>query len=107
MEAGKLEHLIDIAAKVSTDTGGDVIVTYTPLGSIWCNIISQKGYQAFESAKVNARQLIRVQMRYRTDLNAGDRITWNGYVYSIIAPIDRSEQRKGFLWVTAQAVGEV
>jgi SPP1 family predicted phage head-tail adaptor len=103
MQAGKLDRLISIQEPVETNVGGELTLTYGTAVQVWAHVISQKGNEAFEAARINAKDNIRVCIRYRTITDKW-RITWEGQNYNIVN-IDRSEKRKGNLWMTCQCVG--
>jgi len=103
---GKLDKLIEIQKFVEINDSGDVKKTWQKVDDVWAEIISQKGSEAFESARTNARQTIRVRIRYRDDLEVSWRIVWDGQNYNVIAR-DATERRKGNLWFTAEVKAAV
>lgn len=104
MEPGILDQEIELFSIVESNEGGELTRTPTSLGTVWGHVITERGSEAFESARVNAREAIRVLLRYRDDVNTEGRLRWMNQTYNIIR-VDRSERRKGNLWVTAQVVG--
>ena len=104
MQIGKLDQWVTIASPTVTNTLGSVTETYANIATVRARVISEKGTEAFESARVNAREKIRVQMRYRTDITNKWRLTWMGQNYNVIVT-DRSLKRAGEIWVTAELVG--
>lgn len=106
MQAGKLDTLIDIQSVTESNVGGEVTETLGTAIPVWAYILSQKGSEAFEAARLNATDNIRVCIRYRDDVNVKWRITWAGQSYNI-TNVDRSDRRLGVLWLMAQALGAV
>ena len=106
MRAGDLDQRITLQSVSEENDSGSLIQTYNDMASVWAKVISQRGSEAFEAARTNARETIRVGMRYRSDVTDKWRLKWLGQAYNIVA-VDRSMARSGELWVTAQAVGAV
>lgn len=107
MQAGNLDQQIKLFSVTESTPEGELDLQYQYVCTVWSRIISQKGSEAFESAKLNAKETIRVLVRYRDDVTAKWQIEWQGRKYSVVTPPDRSERRKGNLWLTCQAVGIV
>lgn len=104
MRSGELNQLIKLQSPTIEKVEGEIQTTWADVADVWAKVISQKGSDAFETARLNAKETIRLQMHYRTDVNAKWRIIWQERIYSIVAPPDRSQHRHGEMWVTAQAV---
>lgn len=104
MFSGKLEHEILLQTLQETNVQGENKQTWVTIATVWANIISQRGSEAFEAARINARQTLRILIRYRDDVDTSSRIEWQGQQYNIIA-VDRTNRRKGELWITAQVMG--
>lgn len=100
---GKLDNLVILESLSTTNTSGSVTNSYSTVATLWAHIISERGQEALQSARVNYREKIRVCIRYREDVTAKHRLTWEGRAYNILA-IDRTDRRKGFLWLTCEAV---
>jgi len=104
MKIGELDQLITLYSLVETDDEGSLEQSLTDEGDVWGRVISQRGTEAFESARVNARETIRVMIRYRSDVTTKWRIGWMGQTYRIMT-VDRTGHRHGELWLTAEVVG--
>lgn len=105
MSAGKLDQRIQLQRRVEENTGGDLELTYQNVGSpVWAEVISQRGSEAFESARVNARETVRIRVRFRPDIDVDWRIVWDEQPYTIKG-CDRSQRRAGWLWFTAEIAG--
>ena len=100
MKTGDLEHRITLQELVETNTQGSLTQAWTTVDTVWAKVISQRGSEAFESARANARETIRIMMRYR-EINIKWRLVWFGQNYHI-KHIDRSMVRRGELWITAE-----
>ncbi len=97
----KQNQKVTFESKVVTNDHGETVVTWTAQGSEWAEILTARGNEALASAKENAREVIRLRIRYRNDVSTDWRLTWNGQAYYVQA-VDRSMQRAGELWITAQ-----
>lgn len=107
MQTGKLDQRVIIQALTVTQNDlGESLQSYATLATVWGHVMSQRGQEAFEAARVNARETIRVQVRYRDDVTLKHRIQWQSQTYNIIA-LDRSSRRDGYLWLTAEVNGAV
>ena len=103
MNIGELDQVIKLHSVVETNDEGSLAQTVTKVETVFGKVTSQRGSEAFESARVNARETIRVLIRYRDDLTVKWKLEWLGQMYNIIVA-DRSGHRKGELWLTAQVV---
>lgn len=105
MQIGKMDQRVILqSATEAGNSSGEVVKTYTTAATVWAHVISQKGNEAFESARTNAKRTIRVLIRYRGDVDLKWRAVWNGENYNIV-DVDRSMRRDGQLWFTAEVVG--
>jgi SPP1 family predicted phage head-tail adaptor len=106
VKAGDLDQRITLQALSEVNESGELVQSYATKAIVWAKLISWKGTEALEAARVNAREYIRIGIRYRDDVNDTWRVLWGGRTYGIIH-LDRTGRRKGELWVTVESVGEV
>ena len=104
MEIGKLDQIINLLSYTEVDTDGEISGSYTDEGETFARVITQKGSEAFEAARTKSKEIIRVMIRYRDDVNEQWRLTWQGREYSIVAPPDVSGHRRGEIWLTCEMV---
>lgn len=104
MKTGQLDQQIVIQSLSETSDAGSLTRAWSTLATVFGHVITQRGGEAFEAARVNARETIRVMIRYRADITTKHRLQWASQSYDITA-VDRSGRRKGELWLTAQVVG--
>ncbi len=102
MDIGELDQLITLESPNATAVEGQVKSTWTRVDVVYGKVISQKGNESFEAARTKSRALIRVKIRFRSDVLPTWRIQWGGKVYGITF-VDPSEERKGALWITAES----
>jgi SPP1 family predicted phage head-tail adaptor len=102
--SGQLDQRIKLFKPTETNVSGQLIITYTEDSEVWAHVISQRGWEAFEAARVNAKEAIRACMRYNSSITVKWVIEWAGQRYSILS-VDRSDKRGGLIWFTAQITG--
>lgn len=106
-DTGEMDELITFQTETQTNINGELVkawATDSPPDSVWAKIISERGQQAFEAARQNSRQTIRLKIYFRDDITTAHRFQWNGEAWYIKA-VDKSERRKGNLWLTAETKG--
>jgi SPP1 family predicted phage head-tail adaptor len=104
MQSGKLDQVVTLYSPVNSRSGlGDDILTFVSEGDDWADVISVRGEESFVAARMDARRMIKVKLRFRDDIETTWRVRWDGQDYDI-KDVDRSERRKGELWLMAQAV---
>lgn len=110
MKAGPRDQPIYFEAPTTVNTGGVVTTTWadgggnSPPENDWAYVTSPRGTEAFESARTNATETIRLCCDYRDDVLTTWRVKWLDQYYEIVH-LDRSKKREGELWVTARLVG--
>lgn len=105
MRGGDLDQKITLYSYNKATVAGDVKETYTAITpNVWGEVLTPRGSESFAASRVQARETIRVKLRYRADVITKWRLGWNGQIYNISA-VDRSQRRKGELWVTAEVIG--
>ena len=104
MRTGKLDQQIVIQSLTETSNGGSLSRSWSTLATVFGHVMTAKGNEAFQAARVNADETIRVTIRYRADVTTKHRIQWQSQNYDITA-VDRSGRRDGELWLTAQLLG--
>lgn len=104
MRSGELDQLITLQTLLETNDEGDLTREWATVDSVYAKVKSERGQEAFESARVNARETIRVLIRYRSDVTTKWRLEWLEQYYGVTV-VDRSGHRQDELWITAQLVG--
>lgn len=103
MKTGGLDQRITLQSQSTANVGGEVTKSYTTQATVWGLVISQKGDESFESARMNSRQIIKVKIRYRSDVETTWRVQWMGQSYSVLS-VDRSLRRDGELWLMCEGL---
>lgn len=106
MKIGQLDQIVKLQQPTETNTSGSVVKSYADVATVWARIVSEKGNEAFTSARVNAREKLRIEIRHRSDVDVTWRLVWDAKNYNILN-VDRSLRRKGELWLTCELVGAV
>ena len=101
MRSGDLDQVIELQSLTETNVNGELVKTYVMVEIVHAKVISQRGSESFEAARMNARETIRLQLRYRDDVQTSWRLIWQGQSYNIIY-VDHSSRRNGGLWITAE-----
>lgn len=104
MQAGKMKDRLIFQVPVEVNTSGSVVNTYataSPPDMVFAKVNSQRGDEAFEASRVNARKTIRVCIHYRSDILSTWRFLWNGEAYNI-KHVDQSNRVDGETWLTAE-----
>jgi SPP1 family predicted phage head-tail adaptor len=101
---GKMDRHVTFQSLSETNTNGELVQTWTDIKTVWAYILEPRGNEAFESARINAIETIRIKIRYRDDINVKCRAVIDDKNYAITA-IDRTERRDGYLWITAKLNG--
>lgn len=107
MQVGKLDQRVTFETLVETDDSGSLVQTWagtSPPDTVFAEVLSQRGGESFEAARVNARETVRVRVRYRSDITTNHRLVWRSQNYSI-KYVDHSARRDGYLWLTAELNG--
>ncbi|MBY6265569.1 head-tail adaptor protein [Azospirillum sp. 412522] len=101
--AGDLDQRIRIEAKTRVpDEGGGSAEAWTLVASVWAKVWPVSGRERAEARQVQAATLMRFKVRYRTGLDAGMRIVWQGKAHNIRFIADAGP-REPFLTIDAEA----
>ncbi len=104
LQIGNLDQRVLLQSKTIENVRGEVVNTYSDIATVWGSVITQRGNEAFEASRTNAIDIIRVKIRYRSDLKTDWRVSWQGQFYNVES-VDRSQRREGAMWFTARLLG--
>ena len=105
MRFGKrLDQQVELFSLAVVNTLGQVEKTYSTEGTVWADVIGAKGSEAIDAARQDAKEAIRVLLRFRSDVDTKWRMIWEGTTYNIVH-VDKTNRRQGELWLTCQSVG--
>ena len=91
----KLNRRITVQQRVAgADEIGQPSTTWQNLVSLWANIHNENGTQKIKSDKEISIVNTSIRIRYRSDLNAGMRVTCEGIIYEIKAILPDKERQE-------------
>lgn len=94
MRIGKLNRRVSLQAPVThKDAGGQEIPAWTEISRPWTDIRYLSGREYATSDTTVSGATASIRMRYRTDLNAGMRIVYNGTIFNVLAVLPDEEDR--------------
>lgn len=91
---------------VSADMYGQRVVTYSTLAQVWANVKEKVGNEGEKGDMLASTKKVEFIIRYRTDVNAEMRVSYNNNIYKI-ETIQNADARKAYLklvclWSDAQ-----
>lgn len=93
--SGRLKHKVTFQRRVVTrNAESEPVESWTAIATRWAAIEPLNGNEFFSQFGENNRISVRIRLRYDAallGLSSGDRATWNGNVYDIVAPINVDE----------------
>ena len=105
MQSGKMDKKIYLQSLIEVNNSGQLEQSWDEsLPFTWAEVLTQRGSESFVAARTEAEEIIRVGIRYRSDVDSTWRLKWNDRFYYISA-VDDSDKRKGDLWLTAKTDG--
>ena len=87
--AGSLNHYVTIERSVyAQDSGtGEMVKTWATLAKVWAQIVPLSGREFMASAAEQSEVRGRIVIRWRDDVEAGQRITYRGKHHAILAAL--------------------
>ncbi len=85
IDPGKLDRRITLrSASVSTDGFGQAVRTYSDLGKVWAKV-EYRGVpkEGDETDKLTSVNKVRFTIRYRSDVDATTKISWDSKTYEV------------------------
>lgn len=104
MRTGDLDQRIRLLAPDNINNNGSLTVAYVEVAEVWGAVSAPRGNEAFEAGRTNARETIRLKLRWRNDVKSDWAIEWFGQRYNV-THVDRSLRRHGELWLNCEIVG--
>lgn len=101
MSIGPLRHRIDIEveALVEDNFGGEA-KTWDAVATVWARVKTPSAGEVSRSGGFLDQKTILLDIRYRSDVRQGQRISWDSRTFHIQSAVDH-EGRKRFLQVMA------
>jgi len=91
---GTLRERVQLLRKTeTTEAEGGHTVAFTPLATVWARVHTLSGRLTDRADARAASTTHSVVIRFRSDLSAGDRITWRGRTFEITGTSDINGRR--------------
>lgn len=86
MRAGRLRNRLVIErATMVQQSNGELTPSWATLATVWGEVKDLRGTELIDGQQAEATMSTKITMRYRTGIDARDRVTWNGHVYEVVA----------------------
>lgn len=86
MRAGRLRNRLVIERATNVQgTNGEITQSWATLATVWGEVKDLRGTELIEGQQAEATMSTKITMRYRTGIDAKDRVTWAGHVYEVVA----------------------
>lgn len=107
LDAGRLSHRITLQAAVtSRDEFGGVAHTWTPVATVWAEIVPLSGREFVAAQAAQAGVTTRITIRYRDGVTPSMRILHDGVTYSIKAVLPDPTLRRHITLMCEQGVND-
>ncbi len=95
LEAGRLDKRVTLQAHgITQDANGTPVEGWSDVATVWAAVEPLSGREFFAAAQVQAEQMQRITIRYRTGVTAAMRVAWAGRLFDITAVIDWRERHE-------------
>lgn len=93
MRAGRMDRRIVIQSVSRVqDASGEPLESWSTLATVWAAVSPIRGNERFVDSQEKAERTTRFRIRYRSDVTADNRISYDGNIYDIEAVIELSRQ---------------
>lgn len=101
MQSGEMKDRVTVQRRTETkNAGGGLDISWTPVASVWGKVVSLNGRESVIGNVLQGTSLFDITVRFRTDLEPSDQITWGSRELNIITAEDRLGTRQ---WTVIQA----
>lgn len=84
LNPGELDRRITLqSASVSTDGFGQAVRTYSTLGLVWAKVDYLSVKEGEETERLTSVNKVRFTIRYRADVDATIKISWDSKTYEV------------------------
>jgi SPP1 family predicted phage head-tail adaptor len=103
--AQELAHRVTLQRQTTiTNEFGETEIVWVSYAEPFARVDPLLGREYFAAAQVNAEQSIKFTMRYRSDIQPSDRLTYNGAEFDIQSAIDvGGRHRETLIYAKANA----
>lgn len=107
MDTGNLRHRIAIETRaISRDSLGGVVEEWTPVATVWAEIVPLSGREFVAAQAAQAGVTTRITIRYRDGVTPSMRILHDGVTYSIKAVLPDPTLRRHITLMCEQGVND-
>ena len=79
MQAGMLNHRVQISRPTKTNVDGEMVTTWTDLGTYWALVQIQGGNESVSFTQIQGQRLYKITLRAKAiTCQVNDRITYKG-----------------------------
>jgi len=101
--SGKMNKRVVLESNTPAQDGyGEPIESWSTIATVWAEQLSAKGSERFRGEQNSGFEDIVWRIRYRTDVDNLDRLTYNGKTYDLLGAIE--EGNKDSLILSTRAI---
>lgn len=87
MRTGRLRHVVNLErVVVTTNDWGQQVETWAAYATVWAGIEPLFGREYVAAQQETGHVMVRIILRYRSDVLMTDRVTHGGKIYALVAP---------------------
>lgn len=95
MRSGMLRHRVTLQQfRQGQDAYGGPVETWEDVAIVWASLEAMSGREFFASQQAQSEVTQRIRIRYRAGVTADMRVTHNGKVFNIVAPLPDNRGRE-------------
>ena len=84
LDPGQLDRRVTLqSASVSTDGFGQAVRTYSTLAQVWAKVDYRTVKEGEETERLTSVNKVRFTIRYRADVDATTKISWDSKTYEV------------------------
>jgi SPP1 family predicted phage head-tail adaptor len=107
MNAGTLRHQVTIQSITSTpDAYGGSVDSWIDVATVWASVEPLQGRELVAAQSVSAETTTKITMRYRSDITAAHRITFEGKFYNLLSLIDPELKHRELIIMASEGLNE-
>lgn len=97
-QVGKLRYLITLQSEGgSRDAGGGIVSSWSTVDSVYADIRPVSGQERYRQGKVQETITHDIRIRYRTDITASNRVSYDSRTFNIKTVINEDERDRYLL----------
>jgi SPP1 family predicted phage head-tail adaptor len=108
LEAGKLNKRVvvqqSITGSPAVNSFGEPNISWEDLATVWGAVEPLRGNEFWAQQQIQSEIVVRIRIRYRSDVLAGMRVYYNSKYYPIMSIIDPLELHKELQLMCSEGV---